>query len=139
MSEPDHWKGVSEDDAALAAASATLHRPQKSFLERYRGKLGLALGVVAGLAAGYMKWGNSQEEATARVRAQVVGVLLCGPEGCMAFRPEEIEEFGNGCEEPGSAEPPPELVIPPECFEGIPQDFSGNEPKSEDPAPRVEL
>lgn len=124
---------------ALSAASQSMKAPRKSFLERNRGKLGLALGVVAGLYAGYIKWGDRQEEITPQVRAQVLGVLLCGPEGCMAIRPEEMVEFGNGCEDPGSAEPPPELVIPPECFERIPQNFPGNAPKLEIPAPGVEL
>lgn len=145
MTEANRLRDLGEE-AALSAASKTLRAPQKSFLERHRGKLGLALGVVAGLYAGYIKWGNQQEEITPRVRAQVAGVLLCGPEGCMAIRPEEMAELGDGCEEPGSAEPPPEfsgelpeLVMPPECFEGIPQNFPGNAPKLEIPAPVVEL
>lgn len=124
--ESNHWRSAPEDDTALAAASETLHRPQKKIRDRNRGKLGLALGLAAGLAAGYMKWGNRREEVTPQVRAQVVGVLLCGPAGCVALQPEELEEFGNGCEDPS-------VEIPPECLGGIPQDFSKNIPQPEAP------
>lgn len=128
------------EEAALSAASETLHRPQTSFLERNRGKLGFAFGVAVGFYAGHIKLGNQQEGIRPQVRAQVVGVLLCGSEGCMALRPEGMEEFGDGCEEPpeGFSEPPV-LVIPPECLGGIPQNFPGNAPELEIPASGVEL
>lgn len=131
-----------ERDPALEAAAEQLGAAEFSregVLKRHRGKLGLAVGLAAGLlfspqchvtvtAPGQpegAKSASSERSAPggdSEVRRQVLGVIACGYDEngkpvCIPLSPEMLEEFGEGCE-------PPEGEIPPGCFPEEPESFS---------------
>lgn len=131
-----------ENDLALEAAAEQLGAAEFSrggVLKRHRGKLGLAVGLAAGLLFSpqchvtVTAPGQSEEARSAssegsasggdpEVRRQVLGVIACGFDEngkpvCIPLSPEMLEEFGKGCE-------PPEDEISPGCFPGEPESFS---------------
>lgn len=141
------------EDQALDAASAML-RSRGGLIRRHRGKVGLAVGLAAGLiftpriqctVVGEPRPAGKVSAAPPppvskdpEVRARVFSLLACrfdenGMPVCMPLDPEMLDEFGEGCELP-------EEEFPPECFPGgAPQGFhwSDKSPRSDEPG--VEL
>lgn len=115
---------------ALEAASKRLEAKEEGLIKTHRGKLGLAVGLAAGLLFSP----HSQPEVTQRgsegvnpggdpqVHTQIQGVLACtfdanGEPVCIPLLPEMLDELEMGCE-------PLKYEIPPECFPGTLQQFT---------------
>ncbi|MBI2639071.1 hypothetical protein HYW83_05785 [Candidatus Peregrinibacteria bacterium] len=125
-----------KEDPALSRASAALGRGQSGIIRNHRGKLGLAVGLAAGLAfSPKIKCSIVAPEqisaaqhgvADPETQSRILGVLACtldanGERVCFPLTPDMLDELEESCE-------PPAGEIQPNCFPGAEE-----QPKVEKP------